>query len=150
MLLDNLSYINTAISIMKSRFFESIPTTIWSSIDLFYSVMNNIEVTELYHKAVAERQELHSKVVNEGSERSLDDRQLNQQIGVRRRRKFKKRTQGNGVSRKELIAFHTRVIRRAVPAVRKGNMRKRPGSENTAIRMPQSKMHLKFNMGRDN
>jgi hypothetical protein len=61
-----------------------------------------------------------------------------------------KQTQGNGVSRKELIAVHTRVIRRAVLAVRKGNMRKRPGSENTARRMPQSKMHLGFNMGSDN
>jgi hypothetical protein len=47
MLLDNLSYINTAILIMKSWSYESIPTTIWRSVDLFYSVMNNIEVTEL-------------------------------------------------------------------------------------------------------
>jgi hypothetical protein len=103
MLLDNLLYINTAISNLKSCFYESIPTTISRSIELLYSI-NNIEVTELYHKAVAERQELHSQVVNVDSEKSLDDRQLNQQIGVRRRRKFKKRTQGNGVSRKELIA----------------------------------------------
>jgi hypothetical protein len=29
-------------------------------------------------------------------------------------------------------------------------MRKRPGNESTARRNPQSKMHLKFNMGRDN
>jgi hypothetical protein len=57
--------------------------------------------------------------------------------------------QGNGMSRKELIAVYTRIIRRAVPAVRKGNMRKRPGSESTAMRMPQSKMHLEFNMRRD-
>jgi hypothetical protein len=98
MLLDNLSYINSAISNMKSCFYESIPTTIWRSIDLPYSVMNNIEATE-YHKAVAER----------------------------------------------LSSVHTRVIRGAVPAVRKG-----PGNESTARRMPQSKMHLKFNMGRDN
>jgi hypothetical protein len=111
--------------------------------------MNNIEVTELYHKAVAELQELHSEVVNVASERSLDDRQLNQQLGVLSRRKFKKRTQGNGVSRKGLIAVHTRVIRRAVPVVRKGNIRKRTGSESTAGRMPQSKMHLESYKGRE-
>jgi hypothetical protein len=134
---------------MKSCFYESIPTTIRRSIDLFYSVMNNIEVTEFYHKAVAERQELHSEVVNVDSERSLDDRQLNQQTGVRRRRKFKKRTQGNGASRNELIAIRTRVIRRALPAVRKGRRRKRPGSESTARRIPQRRMCPEFNMGRD-
>jgi hypothetical protein len=99
MLLDYLSHINAAISNMKSCLYQSILTTIWRRTDLFHSVMNNIEVTELYHMAVTERQELHSEVVNLDSERSsLDDRQLNQQIGVRCHRKFKKRTQGNGVS----------------------------------------------------
>jgi hypothetical protein len=114
--------------------------------------MNNIEVTELYRKAVAERQYLHSEVLNVDSVRSLDGRQVNQQIGVRCRWKFKKRTQGNGVSSKELIAVNSRAIGRAVPAVRKGNMRmrKRLGSESTARRMPHSRMHLQFNMGRDN
>jgi hypothetical protein len=73
---------------------------------------------------------------------------MDQQIGVRHRRKLKKRTQRNGVSSKKLIAVHIRVIRHAVPAVCKGNMLKRPGSESTARRMPQSKKHLKFNMGR--
>jgi hypothetical protein len=51
---------------------------------------------------------------------------------------------------KELIAVHTRVIRRAVPAVCKGNMRKKPGSESTARRFPQRRMEPEFNMGRDN
>jgi hypothetical protein len=98
---------------------------------------------------VAERQTLHSEVFNVDSVRSLDDRKLNQQINVRRRRKLKKRTQGNGVSSKKLTPVHTRVIRPAVPDVRKGNKRKRPVNESTARRMPQSKMHLKFNMGKE-
>jgi hypothetical protein len=105
----------------------------------------NAEATE----AVAERQELGSELVNVDSVRSLDDRCLDQQPNVRRCRKLKKQTQGNGVSRKELIV-HTRVIQRAVPAVRKVNMRNRPGSGSTARRMPQNKMHLEFNMGREN
>jgi hypothetical protein len=70
-------------------------------------------------EAVAERQELHIEVVNVGTVRSLVERCLNQQTDVRCRRKFKKRTQGNGVSRKERIAVHTRVIRCAVLVVRK-------------------------------
>jgi hypothetical protein len=140
MLLDNLSYFNTAISIMKSCFYESIPTAVWRSIDFFYSVMNNIEDTELYHEAVAERQELHPEEVDVDSERSLDDRQLNPQIGVRRQQKLKEWIRGSGVSRKEQIAVHTRAIRRAVLAGRKGNMRKGTGSVSTARRMQQSKM----------
>jgi hypothetical protein len=96
-------------------------------------------------EAVAERQELHSEVVNVDSVKSLDDQCLDQHINVRRRRKLKERTQENGVSRKELIAAHTRAICHAVPAVRKVNMLKRAGSESTARRMP----HLEFNMGRD-
>jgi hypothetical protein len=95
-------------------------------------------------EAAAERQELHSEVANVDSVRSLDDLQLNQQVGVRHCRKLKKRTQGNGMSRKELIAIHRRVIRGAVPAVRKGKILMRPGSESTARRMPQ-RMCPEFN-----
>jgi hypothetical protein len=69
-------------------------------------------------ETVAERQELHMEVVDVDSVRSLQDQSLDQQINVLRRRKLSKRTQGNGVSSKEHIAVHTRVIRRAVPAVR--------------------------------
>jgi hypothetical protein len=53
------------------------------------------------------------------------------------------------VPSKKLIAVHSRVIGRAVPAVRKGNMRKRPGSESLARRIPQRRMHPEFNMGRE-
>jgi hypothetical protein len=112
-------------------------------------VEKNVELINTATEAVAERQELRSEVVHVDSARSLEDPQLNQQIGVRRLRKLKKRTQRNGESSKKLIAVHTRIIRRAAPAVRKGNMRKRPDSESTARRMPHSRMHLGFNMGRD-
>jgi hypothetical protein len=111
----------------------------------------NVElIKQVATEEVTERPELHSEIVYVDSVRSLDDRQLNQQIDVQRHRKFKKRTQGIGVSSEKLIAVHSRVIQRAVPAVRKGNMRKRSGSENTARRMPQSKTSQKFNMRRDN
>jgi hypothetical protein len=69
--------------------------------------------------------------------RSLDDRHLNQQLDIRRRRK--KRAQGNDVSLKKLNAGRRRVIRRAVPAVHKGNMRKKPGNEITARKIPESR-----------
>jgi hypothetical protein len=58
-------------------------------------------------EAVAEQQELCTEEVNVDSVRSLDDQCLDQQTGLRRHRKFKKRTQRNGVSSKELIAVHT-------------------------------------------
>jgi hypothetical protein len=85
-------------------------------------------------------QELRTEVVIVDTIRSLDDRHLDQQLDVRHRHKLKKRTQGNGVSHKKLVAVHSRVIRHAVPAVSKRNMRKRPGSENTARRIPESRM----------
>jgi hypothetical protein len=90
-------------------------------------------------EAVAERQELHMEVANVDTVRSLDDRCLDQQINVRRRRNLKKRTQGNRVSRKEPIAVHTRVTRHAVPAVSKGNKRKRPRSDSSARRIAESR-----------
>jgi hypothetical protein len=108
-------------------------------------IEKNVELINTRTKeAPSERQELSTKVLN------VDDRQLDQQIGVCRHSKLKKRTQRNVESSKKLIAVHTRVTRHVLPAVRKGNMRKRPDSENAARRMPQSKMHLEFNIGRDN
>jgi hypothetical protein len=60
-------------------------------------------------EAVAERQELHTEIVSVDAVRSLDDRRLDQQINVRLHHTLKKRTQGNVVSLRELIAVHTRV-----------------------------------------
>jgi hypothetical protein len=77
-------------------------------------------INKVANETVAQRQELHSEVVNVDSVGSLDDRCLDQQINVRRSRKLRKRTQDIGVSCKELIAVHTRVIGRAVPTVIKG------------------------------
>jgi hypothetical protein len=54
------------------------------------------------------------------------------------------------VSSKKLIIVHTIIIRRAVPAVRKENMHKRPDNKSTARGMPQSRINLKFNLRRDN
>jgi hypothetical protein len=47
-------------------------------------------------------------------------------------------------------SLSTRVIRCAVPVLRKGKIHKRLGSESTARRMPQRRKHSEFNMGRDN
>jgi hypothetical protein len=75
---------------------------------------------QIIEKNGATEAELHMEVAN------LDTRNL------------KKRTKGNGVSRKEPVAVHTRVIRRAVPAVREGKMR--PGSESSARRIAASSL----------
>jgi hypothetical protein len=83
-------------------------------------------------------------------EKLFINQQLNQQGELQRRRMFKKRTQGNSASRKKLIAVHIRVIRRALPVVCKRNMRKRPGSESIARRIPQERICPEFNIGKDN
>jgi hypothetical protein len=88
-----------------------------------------------------EQQEHRTEVVNVDTVRSLDDLHLNQQIGVRRLRKLKKWTQGNGMFQKKLDADCRRVICHAVTAVRKGNMHKRPGRESSASGTPQKKAH---------
>lgn len=78
---------------------------------------------------VTEKQNLRTEAVDVDTVRSLDDRHLNQQLGVRRRRKLKKCTQGNGVSRKKFDVARRSEIRRAVL---KGNMHKGPGSQSSA------------------
>jgi hypothetical protein len=72
------------------------------------------ENVELINKgameAVTEQQKLCTEVVNVVTVRSLDDRNVNQQLDVLRHHKLKKRTQGNGVSQKESITVLREVI----------------------------------------
>jgi hypothetical protein len=87
-----------------------------TEVELTIDIDNKIieENTELINngemEAITEQQELHTEVVNMVTVRSLDDRHLNQQLDILRRRKLKKHTQGNGVSQKKLTAVHRRVI----------------------------------------
>jgi hypothetical protein len=60
-------------------------------------------------------------------------------LAVRRRRGAKKRSQDSVGSRQKVSAARKRVMRRAVPAVRKGNTRKGPGKNSTARGAPKGR-----------
>jgi hypothetical protein len=60
---------------------------------------------------------------------ATEDRAGDPRLAVRRHRERKKRAQVNGGPRQKFAAFHGRVTRRAVPAVRKGHVRKEPGKK---------------------
>jgi hypothetical protein len=63
---------------------------------------------------------------------ALEGRYGDRQLGVSRRQQSKKRTQGDGGSRKKLAAFRRRMTCRALPALRKGRVRKATGRGNVA------------------
>jgi hypothetical protein len=81
---------------------------------------------------VLECQELFKEETNVDNIASSEDRYGEQRLAVRRRRGAKKRAQDSIGSRQKLSAARMRVIRRAVPAVRKGKIRKCPGEDNVA------------------
>jgi hypothetical protein len=100
------------------------------------SLEANSEETE----AAVERQDLFKEEINLDNIGSSEDRSGEQRLAVRRRRGAKKRTQDSVGSRQKLSAARKRVIRRAIPAVRKGNIHKGPGKSNVARGAPRGKM----------
>jgi hypothetical protein len=88
----------------------------------------NPEETE----AAVERQDLFKEEINFDTIGSSEDRCEHQRLAVRRRRGAKKLSQDSVGSRQKLSAARKRVIRRAIPAVRKGNILKCPGKDNVA------------------
>jgi hypothetical protein len=80
-------------------------------------------------EAAVERQELFEEEINVDTIASSEDRYGEQHLAVRRRRGAKKRSQDSVGSRQKLSVACKRVIHLAVPAVRKGQMRKSPGKE---------------------
>jgi hypothetical protein len=90
------------------------------------------------------------EVVKVDAEKLFVNQQSNQQIKIQSSQKLKKRTQDNVVYNKKRIAIYIRIIRREILAVRKGKLRKRQGNKSFARRIQQSRIHLEFNMGRDN
>jgi hypothetical protein len=77
-------------------------------------------------EAAAEQQKLRNEGMKVDTVGSLENRHMDQHLTVRRRRRRKKRTQGNEWVRQKLAATRKRMIYRAVPAVRKGRIRKKP------------------------
>jgi hypothetical protein len=96
----------------------------------------NPEATE----AAVERQELLKEEINVDNIGSSVDRCEDRRLVLRRRRVVKKRIQDSVRSRQKLSAARKRVIRRAFPAVRKGNIRKGPGRNNVARGASKGKM----------
>jgi hypothetical protein len=72
-------------------------------------------------------QELQMEEADVDAVVSPEDRYRDRHLLVRSRRGAKKRTQDSFGSRQNVSVALKRVIRRAVPAVRKGNIRKGPG-----------------------
>jgi hypothetical protein len=100
----------------------------------------NLEATPDETEAAVERQELREKKeITAKNIGSSEDRSGNQRLAVRRRRGAKKRIQHSVGSRQKLSAARKRVIRRAVPAVRKGNIRKGPGRNSVGRVHPKSR-----------
>jgi hypothetical protein len=86
-----------------------------------------MEINPEETQATMECQELQMEEADMDALGSWDDRYGDGRLVVRSLRGAKKRTQDKIGSRQQLSAARNRVIRRAVPAVRKGNIRKGPG-----------------------
>jgi hypothetical protein len=93
--------------------------------------VTNLEATPEETEFAVERQELFKETYfdNIGSS---EDRYGEQRLVVRRRRGANNWTQDNVGSRQKLSATRKRMIRRAVPAVGKRQVRKGPGRSNVA------------------
>jgi hypothetical protein len=90
----------------------------------------NLEATPEATEAAVERQELFKEETSPNNIGSSEDRCEEQRLVARRRRGAKKRSQDSVGSRQKVSAARKPVIRRAIPAVRKGNIRKCPGKDN--------------------
>jgi hypothetical protein len=78
-------------------------------------------------KAVAESGEVLEGATDEETSGGTEDRTGEQRLAMRRHRQQKKRAQVNGEPRQKFAAARGRFTRRAVPAMRKGHVRKGPG-----------------------
>jgi hypothetical protein len=104
----------------------------------------NLEATPEETEAAVERQDFFKEETYSENIGSSEDRSGYRRLVVRRRRGAKKRTQDNVGSRLKLSDARKRVIRRAVPSERKGNMRKGPGKDSTARRAPKERRLVKI------
>jgi hypothetical protein len=104
----------------------------------------NLEATPEATEAAVERQELFKEETYSNNIRSSEDRCEEQRLVVRRRPGTKKRSQDSAGSKQKLSVAHKRVIRRAITAVRKGNIRKGPGKDSTARRAPKGRRLVKI------
>jgi hypothetical protein len=104
----------------------------------------NLEATPEETEAPVERQDFVKEEINAENIVSSEDRYGYLRLAVRRRRGAKKRSQDSVGSRQKLSAARKRVVRRAIPAERKGNIRKGPGKDSTARRAPKGRRIVKI------
>jgi hypothetical protein len=78
-------------------------------------------------EAVEEPQDVPIGATDEEAIRATEDRAGELRLVLRRRTQRKKRAQVNGGPRQKFAAFRGRFTRRAIPAMRKGHVRRRPG-----------------------
>jgi hypothetical protein len=97
------------------------------------------EATPEETEAAVGRQDLFREETNAKNIGPSEDRCEEQRLVVRRRRGVKKRSQDSVGSRQKVSAARKRVIRRAIPAVRKGNIRKGPCKSSTARGAPKGR-----------
>jgi hypothetical protein len=69
-----------------------------------------------------------------------ENQKVPKEEAVGRRRKRKKRTEGDGGSWQKLTATRGRLNRRAVPATRKGHGRQGPGKDDVVRGIPKGRM----------
>jgi hypothetical protein len=103
----------------------------------------NLGATPQETEAALERYKLRENEINAENIGSSEDRYGEKRSAARRRRGAKKRSQASVGSQQKLSAARKRVIRRAIPAGRKGNIRKGPGKDSTARRAPKGRRLVK-------
>jgi hypothetical protein len=98
-----------------------------------------LESTLVETEAAVERQEIFKEETNFDNIGSSENRCKDQRLAARHRRGAKKRSQDSVRSRQKVSAARKRVIRRTIPAVRKGNIRKGPSKDGSARGAPKGR-----------
>jgi hypothetical protein len=98
-----------------------------------------MEINPEETQPTVECQELQKEEADVDAVGSSEDRYRDRCLVVRRRRGAKERSQDSVGSRQKVSAARKRVIRRAIPAVRKGNIRKGPGKDGSARGAPKGR-----------
>jgi hypothetical protein len=80
-------------------------------------------------ESVAEPKEVPESATEQETVQAAEDQTGELRLAVRRHRQRRKRAQENGGPQQKFAAFHGRVTCRAIPAVRKGHVRKGPGKK---------------------
>jgi seryl-tRNA synthetase len=106
---------------------KALPETTGACPEVTPDCLEEEEQTPKETEAVEEPQHFPIGATDEEAIRANEDRTGEQRLAVRRHRQRKKRAQVNGGPRQKLAASRGRFTRRAVPALRKGQVHKGPG-----------------------